>query len=252
MFTLGHRLDIVNLSVEVEGVRILKNVNLSVKSGEIHALMGPNGSGKSTLSYTIMGHPKYRVVEGDILFDDKSILNLTTEERARKGLFLAFQNPVEIPGAKFEEFLILASTRIFGRKIKIKEIKETIAKELKELGLSEEHIKRGINEGFSGGEKKRAEILQLKLLKPKIAILDEPDSGLDVDGVKAVAKVINEVSSKGTGILLITHYARILNYVKPSKVSIMVDGKIVAHGGPELAYEIEEKGYDEIVKKYLR
>jgi len=140
---------------------------------------------------------------------------------------------------------------MFGKRIKIKEIKESIIKELRDLGLNENHIRRGINEGFSGGEKKRAEILQLKLLKPKIAILDEPDSGLDVDGVKAVAKVINEVSSEGTGTLLITHYARILNYVKPSKVSIMVNGRIIAHGGPELAYEVEEKGYEEIIRKYL-
>jgi len=251
VFTLGHRLNIVNLTVEVEGVRILRNVNLSVESGEIHALMGPNGSGKSTLSFTIMGHPKYHVVEGDILFDNESILHLTTEERARKGLFLAFQNPVEIPGAKFEEFLILVLSKMFGKRIMIKEIKESIIKELRDIGLNENHIRRGINEGFSGGEKKRAEIFQLKLLKPKMAILDEPDSGLDVDGVKAVAKVINEVSSEGTGVLLITHYARILNYVKPSKVSIMVNGRIIAHGGPELAYEVEEKGYEEIIRKYL-
>jgi len=251
VFKLPHRLDVVNLTVEVEGTKILKNVNLSVESGEIHALMGPNGSGKSTLSFTIMGHPKYRVVEGDIFFDGESILKLTPEERARKGIFLAFQNPVEIPGAKFEEFLILALTKMLGKKVSIKEVREIIVKELKELGLNENHIKRGVNEGFSGGEKKRAEILQLKLLKPKIAILDEPDSGLDIDGVKTVAKVVNEMCSKGTGILLITHYARILNYAKPSKVSIMVDGKIIAHGGPELAYEVEEKGYEEIIRKYM-
>jgi len=248
VFTLEHRLDVVDLIVEVKGVRILKGITLSVRSGEIHALMGPNGSGKSTLSYAIMGHPKYRVVRGDILLDGKSILNLPPDKRAKLGLFLAFQNPVEIPGAKFEDFLTLALLKRYDKSLKHKDVKPFIAKELEVLGLEQNHMERGINEGFSGGEKKRAEILQLKLLKPKIAVLDESDSGLDVDGVKAVAKAISEVHSEGTGILLITHYARILNYIKPTKVSVMVDGKIVAQGGPELAYEIEERGYEEFLK----
>lgn len=255
MFKLSWKLEVVNLSVEVEGVRILKGVNLDIQSGEVHALMGPNGSGKSTLSFTIMGHPRYKVVEGNILFNGKSILNLPPEKRALLGIFLAFQNPIEIPGAKLADFLFLALNKRYvsaKKKIRAKLLEGTIIKEIKNVGLNELYLKRGINEGFSGGEKKRAEILQLRLLKPKIALLDEPDSGLDIDGVKIVANIINDVVNEGTGVLLITHYTRILNYVKPDKVSVMVDGRIIAQGGHEIAEEIEEIGYEKFVKKRFK
>jgi Fe-S cluster assembly ATP-binding protein len=244
-------LEIKDLHVSVEGKQILKGLNLTIKSNEVHAIMGPNGSGKSTLSFAIMGHPKYLVEKGDILLDGQSVLNMSTDKRAKAGLFLSFQYPSEVSGVSMSNFLMTASKAVGRGQTDAKGVKSFSPKdflsELKEktslLKMDEEFLKRNLNEGFSGGEKKRAEILQMVMLKPKIAILDETDSGLDIDALKAVADGIN-VSAKEMGILMITHYQRILQYVKPQFVHIMMDGKIIKSGGPEIAEELESHGYE--------
>ncbi len=243
------KLETVNLHVEVSGKEVIKGINLKVAQGEVHTLMGPNGSGKSTLAYTIMGHPRYKVTKGDILLDEQSILDLTPDQRAKKGLFLAFQYPYEISGVTVTNFLKTAYNAIHynGQKevgASYLEFRRLLKEKLKSLKIDEVFAERYLNEGFSGGEKKKCEILQLAVLRPKIAILDETDSGLDIDALKIVAEGVNTLLGPDMGVLLITHYYRILNYIRPRFVHIMVDGKIVKSGGEELAYLLEEKGYE--------
>ncbi|GBD03003.1 putative ABC transporter ATP-binding protein [bacterium HR19] len=239
-------LKIENLEVSVDGKKILKGINFSARRGEIHAIMGPNGSGKSSLAFTIMGNPKYKIENGSILFDGKDITHLKPDERAKAGIFLAFQYPHEIPGVPLGKFLwtIAGGGRNFA----------DFSKEFKEkmslLKIPDEFSKREINKGFSGGEKKRTEILQMLMLKPTLAILDEIDSGLDVDSLKIVSQAVLEFTqSKDKIVLIITHYPRILNYIKPDRVHVIFDGKIVLSGDYSLATEIEEKGYEKILKE---
>ncbi|GIG59528.1 ABC transporter ATP-binding protein [Longispora fulva] len=224
---------------------ILSGVNLTIRAGETHAIMGPNGSGKSTLAYSIAGHPKYQITGGSVTLDGHNVLEMTVDERARAGLFLAMQYPVEVPGVSVANFLRTAKTAIDGEAPKLR----TWAKELKDamaaVQMDPAFAQRNVNEGFSGGEKKRHEIVQLELLKPKMAILDETDSGLDIDALRVVSEGINRVKERGeTGLLLITHYTRILRYVKPDFVHVFVGGRIVEQGGPELAEHLEAKGYE--------
>ena len=245
-------LEIKELHVNVEGKEILKGIDLKVKSGEIHALMGPNGSGKSTLAHVLMGHPKYKVTSGKITFNGTDILALSPDKRAKLGLFLGFQYPAEISGVSLTNFLRTAHNSLYKKEdgdvgqavLSIFDFKKQIKEELKKLNFDEIFADRYLNEGFSGGEKKRTEILQLAVLKPKLAILDETDSGLDIDALKIVSEGINKIFNEEMGILLITHYNRILNYIKPHFVHVMMDGKIVASGGEELADKLEEKGYN--------
>ena len=245
-----------DLHVAVEGKEILKGLSLEVGKGEIHALMGPNGSGKSTFANTLMGHPKYDVTSGDIFFKGESILEMTPDERSRAGLFMAFQYPVAIPGLTFASFLRAAlNARIAPsggedgkmptrKGIAPKEFRELLKKTMALLKMDESFAMRYLNDGFSGGEKKRAEILQLALLKPVIAIMDETDSGLDIDALRVVSEGVNAVAGPEMGVLVITHYNRILNYIKPDKGHVMKDGRMVISGGPELALELEARGYD--------
>jgi len=247
-------LEIKDLHVSVEGKPILKGLNLSVKEGEIHAIMGPNGSGKSTLAFTVMGHPKYKVQSGEILFDGQNISTLSADKRAKLGLFLGFQYPSEVSGVSVFNFLKTAYNSLKSnghKKDKNEEMVSALAfqnllkEKVKLLKMDESFMRRNVNEGFSGGEKKRCEILQLATLEPKIAVLDESDSGTDIDALKIIADGIRTVSEKqNTGVLLITHYNRILQYVKPQFVHILVDGKIVKSAGAELADEVEKNGYD--------
>jgi Fe-S cluster assembly ATP-binding protein len=224
---------------------ILKGVDLTVNQGEIHAIMGPNGSGKSTLAYTIAGHPKYRVDSGSITLDGEDVLAMTVDARARAGLFLAMQYPVEIPGVAVTNFLRTAKTAIDGEAPSIRTWGKEIKASMKALRMDDSFAQRNVNEGFSGGEKKRHEILQLELLKPKFAVLDETDSGLDVDALKIVAEGVNRAKENtGLGLLLITHYTRILRYIAPDFVHVFVDGRIAEQGGPELADRLENEGYD--------
>ena len=237
-------LQIKDLHVNVEGKPILKGVNLEVRKGQVHALMGPNGSGKSTLSYTLMGHPKYEITKGDILVNGESIKEMPTDERARKGLFLAFQYPMVIPGVTVQNFLRAAYNAAKQKDLTPLEFNMLFLEKMQKMNIPKEFARRYVNEGFSGGEKKRLEILQMAVLEPTIAVLDEPDSGLDIDAVRVVADGINAFHGKDTGVLIITHYQRILNYVKPTNVTVLVDGRVVKSGGPELALQLEEKGYD--------
>ncbi|MFF2390246.1 Fe-S cluster assembly ATPase SufC [Agromyces sp. NPDC058104] len=242
-------LEIKNLHVNVEteqGTReILRGVDLTINEGEIHAIMGPNGSGKSTLAYTIAGHPKYTVVEGEILLDGEDVLEMSVDERARAGLFLAMQYPVEIPGVTVTNFLRTAKTAIDGEAPSVRTWVKDVRESMANLKMDKAFAERNVNEGFSGGEKKRNEILQLELLKPKFAVLDETDSGLDVDALKIVSEGVNRAkASTGLGVLLITHYTRILRYIKPDFVHVFVAGRIAEQGGPELADRLEEEGYD--------
>ena len=246
-------LEIKNLHVNVEtdqGTReILRGVNLTIKEGEIHAVMGPNGSGKSTLAYTIAGHPKYQVVQGEILLDGENVLEMTVDERARAGLFLAMQYPVEIPGVTVTNFLRTAKTAIDGEAPAIRGWVKDVRTSMSNLKMDSAFAERNVNEGFSGGEKKRNEILQLELLKPRFAVLDETDSGLDVDALKVVSEGVNRAhANTGLGILLITHYTRILRYIKPDHVHVFANGKIVESGGPELADKLENEGYEAYTK----
>jgi Fe-S cluster assembly ATP-binding protein len=245
-------LEIKNLQVAVstdEGMKqILRGVDLTINSGETHAIMGPNGSGKSTLAYSIAGHPKYTITGGSVFLDGADVLEMSVDERAKAGLFLAMQYPVEVPGVSVSNFLRTAATAIRGEAPKVRtwvgEVKEAMAA----LNMDSAFAERSVNEGFSGGEKKRHEILQMELLKPKIAILDETDSGLDVDALRIVSEGVNRVKeSNDIGIMLITHYTRILRYIKPDFVHVFAQGRIVEEGGAELAEKLEEKGYAEYV-----
>ncbi|WET82196.1 Fe-S cluster assembly ATPase SufC [Amycolatopsis sp. QT-25] len=223
---------------------ILKGVNLTISSGETHAIMGPNGSGKSTLSYAIAGHPKYEVTSGQVLLDGEDVLEMSVDERARAGLFLAMQYPVEVPGVSMSNFLRTAATAVRGEAPKLRHWVKEVKEEMGKLDISSEFAERSVNEGFSGGEKKRHEILQLALLKPKIAILDETDSGLDVDALRVVSEGVNEFKSNNdAGVMLITHYTRILRHITPDFVHVFAGGRIVESGGRELADELEENGY---------
>ncbi|SFB21057.1 Iron-regulated ABC transporter ATPase subunit SufC [Amycolatopsis marina] len=229
---------------------ILKGVNLTIRSGEIHAIMGPNGSGKSTLSYAIAGHPKYEVTSGEVLLDGENVLEMSVDERARAGLFLAMQYPVEVPGVSMSNFLRTAATSVRGEAPKLRHWVKEVKQEMANLDISAEFAERSVNEGFSGGEKKRHEILQLSLLKPKFAILDETDSGLDVDALRVVSEGVNTYSSNNdAGVLLITHYTRILKHITPNFVHVFAGGRIVESGGVELANELEESGYVKYVGK---
>ncbi len=240
---------IKDLHVSVEGQKILNGVDLVVRKGEVCALMGPNGSGKSTLAYTLMGHPKYIVDKGEAWYKDKNILELPADERAKLGLFLSFQYPQEIPGLSVSNFLRTAYNTVKRQPISVPEFVKLLRKNMKLLKIDDSFSRRYLNEGFSGGEKKRTEILQLAVLHPEMAILDETDSGLDIDSLKTVAQGVNTLLGPNLGVLIITHYQRILNYITPDRVHIMVKGRIVKSGGKELAHELEAKGYDSIIKE---
>ncbi len=235
---------VANTDSSAEPIDILKGVDLTVKSGETHAIMGPNGSGKSTLSYAIAGHPKYTVTSGTITLDGEDVLEMSVDERARAGLFLAMQYPVEVPGVSMSNFLRTAATAVRGEAPKLRHWVKEAKTAMSELEIEANFLERNVNEGFSGGEKKRHEILQLGLLKPKIAILDETDSGLDVDALRVVSEGVNKYKEREDGgVLLITHYTRILRYIKPDFVHVFVNGEIVKSGGAELADELEANGY---------
>jgi len=239
-------LSIDNLRVSVEGKEILKGLNLKIKGGEVHAIMGPNGTGKSTLASSLMGHPKYRVESGSVTLDNEDVLAMATDERARKGLFLAMQYPSEINGVTNSDFLRSAinAKRGEGNQISLIKFVREMEKKMKFLDMDESFAQRYVNEGFSGGEKKRNEILQMMMIQPKIAILDEIDSGLDIDALKIVANGVNEMRSPDMGVLVITHYQRLLNYIKPDFVHVMMQGRIVRSGGAELVERLESEGYD--------
>lgn len=235
----------VTVDTESGTTPILNGINLTMKTGETHAIMGPNGSGKSTLAYTIAGHPKYTVTGGTITFDGEDVLAMSVDERARAGLFLAMQYPVEIPGVTVTNFLRTAKTALDGEAPSIRTWTKDVKQSMTNLRMDPKFAQRNVNEGFSGGEKKRHEILQLEVLKPKFAVLDETDSGLDVDALKIVSEGVNRAKeSTGLGVLLITHYTRILRYIRPDFVHVVVAGKIVEEGGPELADRLEDEGYD--------
>lgn len=252
---MGTALEVRDLHVSVEGKPILKGVNLVVRQGEVHALMGPNGTGKSTLANTLMGHPNYEVTHGEILFKGQDLVGMGPDERSRLGLFLAFQYPVAIPGVSLANFLRAAlnarrrASDSTDKGMPIPEFRKLLKQKMDILKMPHEFAGRYLNEGFSGGEKKRAEILQLATLEPEIAVLDETDSGLDIDALRIVASGVNDLAGPELGVLIITHYQRILNYVKPQFVHIMLGGRVVESGGPELAEHLEEHGYDWIREK---
>jgi Fe-S cluster assembly ATP-binding protein len=245
-----------NLHVNIEDKEILKGLDLTVKQGEIHAIMGPNGTGKSTLAYTLMGHPSYEVTAGEAWFKGQNILELAPDERSRMGLFLAFQYPVAIPGVTVANFLRTAlnarrkAENPEDKGMPIPEFRKMLKEQMSLLKMDYNVAGRYLNDGFSGGEKKRAEILQMAALKPEIAILDETDSGLDIDALRIVADGVNALMGSDMGVLVITHYQRLLNYIKPDFVHIMLDGKIVESGGPDLALHLEDQGYDWVREKY--
>jgi Fe-S cluster assembly ATP-binding protein len=244
-------LTIKDLHVSVEDKEILKGVNLTINAGEIHALMGRNGSGKSTLSYTLMGHPRYKVTKGQILFHGKDLLVMPADERARLGMYLAFQYPVAIPGVSVSNFLRAAVKAKRGQDVPIKEFRAELKDNMTKLGIANEFLSRYVNDGFSGGEKKRLEILQMALLKPEMAVLDETDSGLDIDALKTVAEGINSLASSDNAVLLITHYQRLLNYITPQFVHVMHNGEVIKSGDSKLAHELEAKGYDWITQELV-
>ncbi|HLA40050.1 MAG TPA: Fe-S cluster assembly ATPase SufC [Candidatus Glassbacteria bacterium] len=235
-----------NLTTSVEGKEILKGVSLEVPYGEVHALMGPNGSGKSTLANVLMGHPAYKLTGGRIFFKGQDVTEVEPDERGRLGMFLAFQYPVEIPGVSMMNFLRQALNSRREQEVKPRDFLKMVQEKLEMLGMDPSFTKRNLNEGFSGGEKKRNEVLQLAILQPELAILDETDSGLDIDAVRIVSQAVNTMRGPEISFLVITHYMRILNYLDPDVVHIMFDGRIVQSGGPELAHQLEEKGYDSI------
>lgn len=249
------QLEIRNLHVNIEGKEILKGVNLVVRQGEVHAIMGPNGTGKSTLAYTLMGHPLYEVTEGEVFFKDQNILELEADERSRLGLFLAFQYPVAIPGVTVANFLRTAlnarrrATHPEDKGMPIPEFRKLLRERMEVLKMDPAFAGRYLNDGFSGGEKKRAEILQMATLKPEIAILDETDSGLDIDALKIVSEGVNTLRGQELGVLVITHYNRILNYIQPDFVHVMMGGRIVESGGADLALHLEEHGYEWVREK---
>ena len=242
-------LQIDNLHVSVEGKAILDGITLTVRSGEVHALMGPNGSGKSTLAYALMGHPKYQVTQGGAFLDDQDLLALTADKRAALGLFLGFQYPTTVPGVNLANFLRASLKAIRGGDVPVREFRQELKNQMAVLKVEESFIKRYVNDGFSGGEKKRVEILQLAMLKPKMAILDETDSGLDIDALKTVAEGINRLKGPQLGLLLITHYQRMLNYITPDHVHVIIDGRIVRSGGRELALQLESEGYEKLIQE---
>lgn len=245
-------LEIKDLHVSIEDKEILKGVNLTINTGEIHAVMGPNGTGKSTLSSAIMGHPSYEVTKGEVILDGVNILELEVDERAKAGLFLAMQYPSEITGVTNADFMRSAinAKREEGEEINLMQFIKKLDKEMDYLDIDQDMAQRYLNEGFSGGEKKRNEILQLMMLEPKFAILDEIDSGLDIDALKVVSKGINQMRGKEFGSLIITHYQRLLNYITPDHVHVMYGGKVVTSGGPELAKRLEEEGYEWVKEEF--
>ncbi|MGB0388743.1 MAG: Fe-S cluster assembly ATPase SufC [Ardenticatenaceae bacterium] len=246
-------LEIKDLHVSVEGNEVLKGLTMTIKQGEIHALLGPNGAGKSTLGYAIMGHPKYEIQGGEVLLNGENLLEMEADERSRAGLFLAFQYPISIPGVTVANFLRTALNARRDEdqgKISPMAFRRLLTGKMRQLGIDRSFAGRYLNEGFSGGEKKRAEILQLATLEPKIAILDETDSGLDIDAMRIVADGVNQLLGPQMGILVITHYQRFLNYIKPDYVHILLDGQIVVRGGPELAEELDVKGYEWVRSEY--
>jgi Fe-S cluster assembly ATP-binding protein len=249
-------LNIRNLHVSIEGKEILKGVNLVINQGEVHAIMGPNGTGKSTLAYTIMGHPSYQVTQGEIIFKGQNILELQVDQRSRLGLFLAFQYPVSISGVTVANFLRTAlnsrrrAINPADKGMPIPEFRKMLREKMDSIKMDHAFAGRYLNEGFSGGEKKRAEVLQMAVLKPEIAILDETDSGLDIDALRIVSEGVNLLRGPELGVLVITHYQRILNYIKPDFVHVMMDGKIVESGDAELALHLEEHGYEWVREKY--
>lgn len=253
---MGAVLEIRNLHVSVEDKPILRGVDLTVKQGEVHALMGPNGSGKSTLANVLMGHPAYEITGGQIIFEGEDLLEMEPDERSRAGLFLAFQYPVSIPGVTLANFLRQAINARMkaadpeSKGISIPDFRRLLRGKMDQIGMDHSFAGRYLNEGFSGGEKKRAEILQLATLEPRIAILDETDSGLDIDALRIVAEGVNKLSGPDLGVLVITHYQRILNYIQPQFVHVMFEGRLVENGGPELALRLEEEGYDWVREKY--
>ena len=249
---MSSTLEIKDLHVSIEDKEILKGVNLTIKTGEIHAIMGPNGTGKSTLSSAIMGHPSYEVTQGEVLLDGVNILELEVDERAKAGLFLAMQYPSEITGVTNADFMRSAinAKREEGQEINLMQFIKKLDKEMDFLDIDQDMAQRYLNEGFSGGEKKRNEILQLMMLEPKFAILDEIDSGLDIDALKVVSKGINQMRGEDFGALMITHYQRLLNYITPDKVHVMYGGKVVKSGGPELAKRLEEEGYEWVKEEF--
>jgi Fe-S cluster assembly ATP-binding protein len=250
------QLEIKNLFVSIAGKEILKGLSLTVKQGEVHAIMGPNGTGKSTLAYTLMGHPSYEVTGGEIWFKGRNVLGLEPDERARLGLFLAFQYPVAIPGVTVANFLRTAinarrrAENTEDKGLPIPEFRKLLKEKMDMLKMDHTFAARYLNDGFSGGEKKRAEILQMATLRPEIAILDETDSGLDIDALRIVSEGVNALSGPDLGVIVITHYQRLLNYIKPNFVHIMLDGRIVESGGADLALHLEEQGYDWVREKY--
>jgi Fe-S cluster assembly ATP-binding protein len=249
------QLEIKNLHVSIEDKEILKGLSLTIKQGEVHAIMGPNGTGKSTLAYTLMGHPNYTVTSGEVIFKGKNLLELEPDERSREGIFLAFQYPVAIPGVTVANFLRSAinsrrrAANPEDKGMPIPEFRKMLKERMDMLKMDHNFAGRYLNDGFSGGEKKRAEILQMATLKPEIAILDETDSGLDIDALRIVSEGVNALSGPELGVLVITHYQRLLNYIKPHHVHVMMGGRIVESGGPDLALHLEEHGYDWIREK---
>ena len=239
---------VVDLHARIEEREILKGLNLTVRKGEVHAIMGPNGSGKSTLANAIIGNPKYEVTDGQILLKGENIVEMSTDERARKGLFLAFQYPCEVPGVRTANFLKLACNARAGKELDTMEFYDKLQEKMKLLEIDEKFVRRYLNEGFSGGEKKRNEILQMMMMEPEFAVLDETDSVLDIDALKIVCEGVNKLRGPNIGILIITHYERMLRYITPDFVHILVDGRIAKSGGPELAAHQEQYGYDWITK----
>ncbi|MEX2245065.1 MAG: Fe-S cluster assembly ATPase SufC [Dehalococcoidia bacterium] len=243
-------LEIRGLTVSVEGKQILNGVDLTVDRGEVHAIMGPNGSGKSTLANALMGHPRYAVTGGSVTYKGENILLLPPDERARRGIFLAFQYPMSIPGVTMVNFLRQAMKAVRGEDVPVREFREKLLATLKLLKIDEDFARRYVNEGFSGGEKKRAEVLQMGILDPDLAVMDETDSGLDIDALRTVAEGVNSLTTPKLGVVLITHYQRLLNYIKPQFVHVLFQGRIVQSGGPELALQLEAEGYDPIIAKF--
>ena len=234
------------LRADVAGKEILKGLNLTVRPGEVHAIMGPNGSGKSTLANALMGNPRYAVTGGEVRFLGQTLAGMAPDERARRGLFLAFQYPIAVPGVTVVNFLRQAVNAVRGEDIPVREFREELFAQMELLKVDRDFARRYLNDGFSGGEKKRAEMLQLAMLQPRMAVLDETDSGLDIDALRTVADGVNAIMNENMGLLLITHYQRLLNYIKPQFVHVLIDGRIVRSGGPELAEELEANGYDAI------
>ena len=244
MSTTSPLFEFKDLHVEVEGKKVVDGVSLTINAGEVHAIMGPNGSGKSTLSNALMGHPNYTVTSGEAYLNGENILEMSPDERSRAGLFLAFQYPLAIPGVSVANFLRAALNAHRGKDADMSDFRKLLKGKMKELSIDPSFATRYVNEGFSGGEKKRFEVLQMSILRPRMAIMDETDSGLDIDALKLVAEGINRYHTDENSILLVTHYQRLLNYIKPDRVHVMMSGNIVRSGGPELAMQLEEKGYE--------